>query len=75
MLAEIPGRRADADGTRSAESLDDVDAACQKVALGVVIKGSVPFVDPAMERDFMSRSDARPYLAGMEQRGDGWNEK
>ena len=65
----------DADRTRSAELLDNLDAACEKVALGVVIERRVPFVDPAVQRNLMSRSGARPDLSGMEQRGDGWNEK
>ena len=75
VLAEVPLGCSNADRTRSAESLDDVDAAHEQVTLGVTVKCRVPFVDPAVECDLVSGGCARCDLLRMEERRHRWDEE
>src|SRR5262245_33615167 len=75
MRAEIPRRRADADGTSAGDLLQGVGGSHLKVTFRRLGQHRIALVDPAMDSDLVTFGDYAALLVGIEHRRDGRHEK
>ena len=75
MGAEVPGRRADADGADAGDLLQGVRSALHQFAFGVDAEDAVAFVDPTVDADLVAGIHGFALLLWVEQRHDGGDEE